>query len=390
MIARVLILMTEPFYLRASDVLRPINFGSAGEDVELRFVPAAPLADVPPGTIGIRVAGSLAIAEQPATTDAVTVNDQLTIACCLLQMDLRRESFVRRNPTSEAQAHDPDFGDPSTNHVFEIANTFLTAVRSLFRLPTFRELHPAQTVWRLDYLDDEGALLAAEQGLHRTRSYHGGSFSANGLTTETWQWLGAQLPGYVPPPWHLALLEAERLAAGVRDSAVGAPIAVASAALEAFIAEVLNALASRSTSVSSSLWTWLNGRDDWLKEPSVEERYDFLLREFAGFSLKDDTRLWQDFRNLRQARNSFSHEGRAVIGNSPVTGARAEELIAGCRRIVDWVEDRLPPELRQPRSPGVTVSTTVALDRPSDDAQLYGVAFRGAVQLRIAQEHEGT
>jgi hypothetical protein len=390
MIARVVILLTETFYVPAGDVLQPMKLDFAGEEVEIRLAPAAPLAEVSPGTIGIRVAASLASAEHPRVTDSVTVNDQPTIAYDLLQMDMRRGSFVRQNPASEAQAHDPDFGDPSANRVFGIANAFLTSVISLLRLSTFRQLHPAQAVWRLDYLDDDGAPLPAEPGLHRTRSYHGGSFSANGLTTQTWEWLAERLSGYVPPPWHLALLEAERLAAGVRDSAVGAPIALANAALEAFIAEALNSLAKRSSSVSPNLWRWLNDRDNWLKEPSVEERYDFLLREFAGSSLKDDAGLWQNFRRLRQARNSFSHEGRAVIGKVPVTGAQAEELVAACRRIVDWVEERLPLELRQPRSPGVTVSSTVILDRPSEDAQLYGVAFRGAVQLRIAQQHDAT
>ena len=58
----------------------------------------------------------------------------------------------------------------------------------------------------------------------------------------------------------------------------------------------------------------------------------------------------EGLQHLRSARNSFSHEGRAVIGKEKVevTEAMAADLIVKAKGIVKWVEELLPTDLRRP------------------------------------------
>jgi hypothetical protein len=49
--------------------------------------------------------------------------------------------------------------------------------------------------------------------------------------------------------------------------------------------------------------------------------------------VQPDLRLWEAFKNLRAARNSFVHEGVARIGQEPVTKVVAAQLIGRARDI---------------------------------------------------------
>jgi hypothetical protein len=81
----------------------------------------------------------------------------------------------------------------------------------------------------------------------------------------------------------------------------------------------------------------------------VAEQFDVLIRELGGVSLKDQAELWQAFRNLRSARNSFAHRGIAKLGNDIVDNARATQLLQSAIAIVDWVDGLLPIDHRPPR-----------------------------------------
>src|SRR5262249_10800817 len=76
------------------------------------------------------------------------------------------------------------------------------------------------------------------------------------------------------------------------------------------------------------------------------------LEVFTGKSLKRDRKLWEAFQNLRSARNSFSHGGKAVIGKGAsakeVTPEKAAELVGAANAIVDWCETLLPAAVRRP------------------------------------------
>ena len=85
----------------------------------------------------------------------------------------------------------------------------------------------------------------------------------------------------------------------------------------------------------------------------------------ASHSLKERSDLWESFKELREGRNSFVHEGRAVLGKRqvPVTVQKAEQLLQAAQAIVDWVESWLPENARRPQfdlATQFTFSKTVA------------------------------
>jgi hypothetical protein len=115
--------------------------------------------------------------------------------------------------------------------------------------------------------------------------------------------------------------------------------------------------------VKPIVWDWINNRGDFLKQPSVRERFDSLLIAISRQSLKDEPELWEAFRNLQQARNKFAHEGTATIGGVPVDYQKAAQLLMQAGKIVDWIEGQLPPALRTPtfENETVQVETTIML-----------------------------
>ena len=65
--------------------------------------------------------------------------------------------------------------------------------------------------------------------------------------------------------------------------------------------------------------------------------------------MRDEADLWEALRNIKDARNSFVHEGKALIGKRDVSLADARALLAKAERIVQWVELFLPETARRPR-----------------------------------------
>lgn len=89
-------------------------------------------------------------------------------------------------------------------------------------------------------------------------------------------------------------------------------------------------------------------RGGFLKEPSVSEKYDQVLFLLMGRSLcRDEPPLWHDFSELKKARNSMVHEGRALVGKKEVTPKRAKELVESAGRIISWVEALMPEDKRR-------------------------------------------
>ena len=109
----------------------------------------------------------------------------------------------------------------------------------------------------------------------------------------------------------------------------------------------------------SGLWKWINARDDYRKEPSVEERFDDLLTILAGKSLKSDKDLWDTFKDIKNARNSFVHGGTPLIGKQEVTLEETYRLILKAGDVFKWVEEILPVTHRRPlATSGVEVEYT--------------------------------
>ena len=118
-------------------------------------------------------------------------------------------------------------------------------------------------------------------------------------------------------------------------------------ALEVFIADLLNRMAQHSE-LSEDLWQWINDRDDYTRDPSTEEQFDVLLKHFTGHSLKEESALWEAFKNLRTGRNKFVHEGAAKIGGVDVTAQKAAELVGLAHKIVSQIREWLPSEVQWP------------------------------------------
>lgn len=170
------------------------------------------------------------------------------------------------------------------------------------------------------------------------------SVSFTSLTPEVWKTVHDLTPEFEPPPWDGLLLDAQE-----ELPKIGTAVVLAATALEVFISQILDQLAAEEV-VPPELWTWINDRGDHRLDPSVTEQFDRLLEFFTGHSLKKEVPLlWECVRNLRDARNTFVHQGTAMIGNKPLETARASELIAGSHRIVDTVREWLPEKLQWPK-----------------------------------------
>ncbi len=273
--------------------------------------------------------------EQPLILDTLLLDGQPTVEANLVQLDFYRSEFDRREGAAS---------DPPIELIFELLNRVLATLRTLLRAGQLKPLAADGSYWRLDYLTDAGAELLPEEGLIRRRLGQRLFVQLHGITEATWRRLQEVSPAYSPPAWETLLLDAEALL-----PEIGPALVLAATTLETLIAAVLDWLAAQAN-LPPGLWAWINDRGDYRKEPSTAEQFDALLRSLAGTSLKDDGRLWEGFKQLRDARNSFVHDGRAVIGKNrdEVTVARARELVGRAREIAAWIEQLLPANQRRP------------------------------------------
>ena len=196
-----------------------------------------------------------------------------------------------------------------------------------------------QCTFRLNYLNDDGSELTHQEGYYRTRFCKSVPMSWIALTSGVWDDVHALPANYSPPPWEGLLLDA-----AYPGISVGNSIVLAATAIEVFVARILDLLSADST-VPKDLWIWINNRPNFLQEPSLEEQFDVLLKLLCGHSLKEgDHELWDMFKNLKSARNSFVHEGVARVGKNgkPLSREQAVPLIAAASRIIQKVRDWVP------------------------------------------------
>lgn len=278
------------------------------------------------------------------------MDSSATIQANCLQVYLMRADFDRRRELSAGNY------DPPLTLLFEIVNDFVARYRSAARSPSARFLTPTQTLWSLRYLRDDETELPEDPALRRGAGASHYGFRLSGLNTAVWNRTWNLPPGYRPHGWEWLLLDAEALL-----PEVGPTIMVAYSALETFISWALDQLAIRK-GLPPELWDWINDRGrQHEKEPSIAERFDMLLKVLAGKSLKEENRLWEQFQNIRTIRNSFSHEGKLMLGGAEVTAEQTFELIGHAKAIIEWVENLLPQELRRPAPVPAEWQTILAL-----------------------------
>ncbi len=251
----------------------------------------------------------------------------------VLRIDFHRESFNRAKDSP---------CDPPEDVIRRAVNSFLIRLRHVARADQVRPLDYPSGTWRLQYLNDDETELAADEKLVRARGVVRFSLRLIALNKQIWEDIHELPPDYEPPPWEDLLLDAQ-----ADLPRIGPAVVLAATALEVFISRTLDRLAVLRP-VPPELWTWINQRGDYLREPTVEEQYDSLLKLLTGHSLKTEARLWESFKNLKKARNSFVHEGIAKVGGAAVSIEAARMLVASASEIISKLREWLPQELHWP------------------------------------------
>lgn len=265
--------------------------------------------------------------------DELRINGISAFQANALRIDFLKDDFERKEGSA---------CDPSYSLISRTVNSFLLRLRFVTRGSKIRPINFPMASWRMQYLNDDESELKEEKGFMRGRGGRKFQFSWITLNSDIWDNLNTLSPDYTPPQWDSLLLDA--------DSAlpeVGPAIVLASTALEVFISHILNELAKES-SIPADLWDWINNRRFWLKEPDTGEQFDDLLKILLGTSLKENNDLWEGFKNLKDARNSFVHQGEASIGNNPVSDVDARKLVIKAIEIIKFIKEKLPAKLQWP------------------------------------------
>lgn len=297
---------------------------------------------------------SLNAADPQPTEENIEIDGKAAIHCDAIAVRIDAPGFEFDRTRSEAQA-------TTVASLLGIAvdavNGVLERIRVLARATHLRPLEPDSTLYRLVFLNDSGEPLDADPEKFRQTWNTGLRIRYVAVTDAMWQDAVA-LGEYETPPWDALLLDAMDL-----DVEIGPSLVLAATAVETRIAHALDLLAQGK--LPDDLWEWIKERGgDYKKEPSVAEQLDTLLGVLGGRSLKDDERLWAAGVQLRDARNSFVHEGRARFGKAKrvVTRQKARELVMQAGEIIDFIEELLPEEARRPRETNpVQVTTTLPL-----------------------------
>jgi hypothetical protein len=262
--------------------------------------------------------------------DKILIDDKVSVLTNVLRIDFYKKDFDRQQGT---------YCDPPVDFISHIINSFLERLRFVTRTNCIHPINFPSVTWRLRYLNDDKTELESKQGLVRGRAGLRSVFKYPVLDTEVWSSLHELPPDFTPPQWISLLLDA-----GDILPEIGPAIVLAETALEVFISTILEEL-SKSGTITKDIWIWLNERD-WFRKPTVEERFDVLLKELAGISLKDNKRLWNAFKNLKTARNTFAHAGVAKIGKQPISVEKAKELLILAQEIILWIKEKLPSNLQ--------------------------------------------
>ena len=315
MIARLFVLL--PFNLTVPDGQQFPVYQAEDSGYKIQFYPPGRSEKAPPLTD-----------DEKITIDGVTA-----FQADVLQIAFHKESFDRRSETSY---------DPPEAVIDGAINFFLTRLRHVTRAGQVRPVKFPFVNWHMRYLNDDESELKEETGLVRGRGVHTFQTSFVALTSKVWSEVFNLPPDYEPPPWESLLLDAT-----VEMPSIGPALVLAATALEVFISRVLDRLAPNKV-IPPELWHWINERGNRLKEPTLEEQYDALIKFLTGHSLKDEPLLWEAFKNLKDARNSFVHEGIAKIGETNVTTETANKLIVAASTIISKIKECLPTELHWP------------------------------------------
>jgi hypothetical protein len=296
-------------------------------------------------------------AEKPPPEEGVVIGeDRAVIRCDAIAVEIRASEFERRTEKATESARSIlALACEAVNGVFE-------RIRVLTRATHLKPLDPesGSVLFRLTFMDDDHNRLPKAEG--QVGGLGSSTFRLENLVVTNALWEAAVRIGeFEIQPWDELFLDAAGL-----DVELGPSVVLAAAAVETRIAHALSTLATGK--LPEELWTWIEDRHGG--DPSVADQLDVLLRTLGGRSLKDDPRLWEAGVHLRQARNTFVHEGQATFGKArtPVTRQKARELVAQAGEIIEFIEALLPEEERRPRFEGLPdLTATLRFQGPEGD-----------------------
>lgn len=291
--------------------------------------------------------------------DKIELNGNRAVLADLVALDFWAESFDR-------SAESPC--DPPFDVIGEVVNNFLRVARYVGKAGTIKEVDVSRCAWRVEYLNDEGSELPDEAGSTRMKGALVRRVAWVAMDRDAWQMIHSLYPHFEPPAWHSLLLDA-----GEHLPSVGPAVAIAATAMEVFISTILEGLAG-SSSVPPEWWEWINNRDNFLKEPSIDEKFSIMLRLLSGHSASEHPILWDSFLKLKAARNKFVHTGRAVLGKKhqvPVTTEQAQKFIEDAWKLTIAIRQWLPSEMQWPTfsQPNRAVSATLKLRDASQESR---------------------
>lgn len=250
-------------------------------------------------------------------TDAhsMTINGDTAINMDTLRIEFQKKEFEEKKSHPDKTEY-----DPPAELIKKIANDFLTKLRYVTNANKVKLIAFPKGNWDLAYLNDDGTNLPAAQASNLNEWRGTVSDSLVALDSKIWDDIHSIPQDKALPAWKMLLLDAESLA-----TEVGPAIILTFTALEVFISSTLDDIV-KINNFDSNLWNWINNRSS-LKNPSIEEKYDFLSQFLIGKSIKENIKLWEPFKNLQTARNKFAHNGIAMVGNEIVNERKVKFFI---------------------------------------------------------------
>lgn len=319
---------------------------------------------------------------------AIKINGQEVVRANLMQLDLIAARDFTRN------RHGGDVFDPPLELFFTLVNSVIGRLKSVGRMSNTKFIDlDSVAAWKLEYLTDDGQRLPKDETLFRMRTGHRLTWQISAVPADVWE-LALTLPiDFTLPIWHNLILDANAQLPDVNTS-----IVLANAALESFIKLSLDVLA-KGSSIPPETWDWISTRDDTLlKQPSAKEMFDQVLFLLTRRSLrKDEPELWKALTDLRAARNSMVHQGKAIIKKKTrkhttsieVTPQMATEMVDNASRIIAWVESLLPDEHQRLMFKGNINYSLARLATGQENTETELVGIRGdlsRLRLRFGNE----
>ena len=265
--------------------------------------------------------------------ESVMLNGKKSFYADAFTITFKKDSFERTLGSPVDPPHDV------MNRAIE---SLLTRLKYASRAPQIQSVELPEAPWRLNYFNDDGTELPKQEGYVRGYGALALNFSWIACDPDLWDIVHSLPPDFSAPEWRTLLTDAK----GALPH-IGTAVVLTATALEVFISHILDALQSRSD-LPPKTWSWITDRANRLNNPTLEEQYSDLLEMLCGHSLKSDSELWQGFKNLKTARNTFVHEGLAKLGGSAVTKDQASNFILLADKIVSQIREWLPEELKWP------------------------------------------